>query len=90
MEASSDNIPSKEAVYWQGSFPIGLVLQVGVFLIWQSHMFDLLLLSGSFLVHTLKPVTLFPLGGVARQQLYFLLMLHAVLQPFQNFCFRHL
>ena len=32
MEASSGDVPSKKAVYWQGSFPIRVVLQVGLFI----------------------------------------------------------
>jgi hypothetical protein len=74
VEASSDNIPSKEALYWQRSFPIRLVLQVSPVMIGQSHMF---LLSGSFLVPTLMMAILSPLGCVARQQLYFLPLFHA-------------
>ena len=56
----------------------------------QSRMFDLLLLSGNFLEPTLRPVILFHLGGVARQQLYFLPMFHALLEPYQIICFRQL
>ena len=85
VEASSHNIPSKEALYWQRPFPIKLVLQVSLIMIGQSHIF---LLSGSFLVPTLRMVILSPLGGVARQQLYFLPMFHDWLIAISDYLFQ--